>query len=513
MLASLLQRHIQAPLQGPILRLILRPKKTTVQRIGLVAALCIQTLCTQALCSPNFAHAEPEQAQTTAKIPRQQAKQTKGANVVTQAQQRLKLKVSEGKLINLPRNAKAVLIADPEIANFQLPAPDKLYVFGKQAGNTSVLVLDAARNVSYQAHIAVSHDAAELQALVKQAKPELQDIAITSSPKQIVVSGSVRTPREADQLMALVEGYVDLAEKAPQQVVNQLSITQSNQVHVRLRIAEMSRETSQRLGIRWGSMNLGGLVTDRYSVVRDFNFATGGLGASTKLAGVLEALEGQGLAKLLAEPSLTATSGESASFLAGGEYPLPVYDGNDRITINYKQFGVLLGIAPTILDNGRISLKVTPEVSSLDFDTPYEAFGLSIPTLKTRRAETTVELASGQSFVLAGLLSSNDINNASGVPFLSQLPVIGSLFRSTNFKRDETELVLIATAYLAEPSNPQDLRLPTDSYRPASTFERLLFGRLEGDPRPWQQGPTGTNSKATTSTTNGRLIGDNGFYY
>ncbi len=188
---------------------------------------------------------------------------------------------------------------------------------------------------------------------------------------------------------------------------------------------------------------------------------------------------------ILAEPNLTATSGESANFLAGGEFPMPILNNNtsgvSTYTIDYKQFGILLNITPTILDDGRINLKVTPEVSMLDFDTQINAQAINLPSLRTRRVDTTVELASGESFVLGGLLHQQDATEINKMPFLGDVPILGTLFRSTTFQRQESELVVIATAYLVEPGQENDYQTPLDNYRPATALERLLFGSLRSD--------------------------------
>lgn len=408
----------------------------------------------------------------------------------------------KGRLINLSRNAKAVMIANDEIADFQLAAPDKLYLIAKIPGQTSLTVLDNKREVIYQATITVSANLQVMAELLNRIFPNEKDVHLSIALDKVIVRGKVRSPRTAENIISLLQGYVT----KPEAVINQLQITMPTQVHVQLRLAEMSRTISNRLGIRWGSINPAGsiLIADRFSVVKKSISDTLGAGAGNQVAGILEALNTRGLAKLLAEPSLTAMSGESANFLAGGEFPIPVYDGRDRIVVTYKQFGVLLEVKPTVLDDGRISIKVIPEVSSLDFQSSINASGISLPTLKTRRAETTVELASGQSFVLAGLLRNDDINNFSELPFLADIPVLGALFRSNDFKREETELVVIATAYLVEPGRPGEFELPTDSFQRPSALERLLFGRF-------QHKNSGLSPKNKTYKT--RLIGDNGFYY
>lgn len=430
----------------------------------------------------------------------------------------VKLSIGSGKLVNLKRNAKAVMIANETIANFQLPAPDKLYLMGVAPGQTDLTVLDINRSIIYQAKIHVSVDAKMMSDVLLSVFPNEKNVSLVVATDKIIVRGKVRSPRTAASIIELLQGYV----KDEDAIINQLEVTMPTQVHVQLRLAEMSRTVSNRLGIRWGtnqitlvpnpSASAGGpaflesstFITDKASILRDNLFGgPTGIGAGSRVGGILEALNTRGLAKVLAEPSLTAMSGESASFLAGGEFPIPVYDGRDRIVVNYKQFGVLLEVSPTVLDDGRISIKITPEVSSLDFQSSVNAAGISLPTLKTRRADTTVELASGQSFVLAGLLRNDDINNYSELPFLADIPILGALFRSNDFQSEKTELVVLATAYLVEPNSADKFKLPTDNYSKPTALERMLFGRFNNK----------KSSAEAGKTTRSRLIGDNGFYY
>ncbi|MEZ5825639.1 MAG: hypothetical protein R3C97_13140 [Geminicoccaceae bacterium] len=228
--------------------------------------------------------------------------------------------------------------------------------------------------------------------------------------------------------------------------------------------------------------------------------------ASDDLAidGIIDALEREGLVAVLAEPNLTALSGETASFLAGGEFPVPVGRDKDEIQIEFKEFGVRLAFTPTVLGNDRISLKVKPEVSDLDFANAIELVGTLIPALRTRRAETTVELGSGQSFAIGGLISNSTQNNLQKFPGLGDLPVLGPLFRSTSFQRSESELVIIVTPYLVRPVRDNELRDPTEQYRAASDLQRIIEGRLT---KP----SVAPGATAPGISAGGRLIGPAGF--
>jgi pilus assembly protein CpaC len=296
-------------------------------------------------------------------------------------------------------------------------------------------------------------------------------------------------------------------------------VSASTQVHLRVRVAEVSREVIKEFGINWESVFetgdlLFGFATGRPafgaagSIFRGPSQANGAapdllFGSFTPGDSVvntaIDALAQEGLVNILAEPNLTALSGETASFLAGGEFPIPVATDEDEITIEFKEFGIQLAFTPTVLSGNRISLRVRPEVSELSDDGAIEVNGLTIPALKTRRAETTVELGSGQSFAIGGLLSSDVQNAVSKTPGLGDLPVLGTLFRSTAFRRDETELVIIVTPYLVRPVDEPVLATPGDGYKAPNDIERILQGRLHSAQlHPGRGGPQGPQGQRLT---------------
>ena len=291
--------------------------------------------------------------------------------------------------------------------------------------------------------------------------------------------------------MQIVRGYLP----AGQTIDNRLSVASSLQVNLRVRIAEMSRNLIRQLGVNWANLaDLGkyaqiGLLTTNplVNVTGTPNLLTGGYNFNTPghvldVNAFIDALAQDELVHILAQPNLTAISGETASFLVGGEFPIPVAQQNNQVTIEFKQYGVSLAFLPTVASDGRITLKVRPEVSQL---TNQGAIQLSagnstiqVPALTVRRAETTVELGSGQSFAIAGLLQDNADITGNAVPILGDVPVLGALFRSDNFQRNETELVIVVTPYLVRPvSDPTVLRLPTDGWQPPSDLERILLLR------------------------------------
>lgn len=283
------------------------------------------------------------------------------------------------------------------------------------------------------------------------------------------------------------------------ELINQLVVTMPNQVNIRVKIAEVSRNVSNKLGIKWGSI-AGGV--GQFSFSKLPNVSSWGKPSITAL---IDALATNGMMSVLAEPNLTAMSGEDAEFLVGGQVPLPLITA-DTTQIEYKDFGVKLNFTPTVLSQNRISLKVNPEVSNVSIENQQVVNGTNFPSFTTRSAATTIELASGQSFALGGLLKSEDIEQLQKVPLIAEIPVLGSLFRSTEFTRRETELIIIVTAYLVQPTRSDSMQLPTDGLIPLSDVERLLAWPRIQRKRTHDQDTYTDNHKP-------RLLGDNGFYY
>jgi pilus assembly protein CpaC len=452
----------------------------------------------------------------------------------------LELSISEGYLINLPSKAKTIFIANPNIASYQVPAANKIFVFGRQAGSTNLYALDDNGSVIFSEIVKVQHDTRSLNAQVAELYPQARVEAISNNG-QLLLKGTVPSAIVATAVIELARSYMvsvnneeasegekkNASDNSNNQIVepiNQLAVTLPNQVNIRVRIAEVARTVTTQLGLHPGE-NFLGIQNANWSQASldsssmDINQAVGKVigtdifGSLNKIFGLklnshtimLDALAKEGAAKLLAEPNLTAMSGETATFMAGGEFPIPVsLTQNDQVVIEYKQYGVLLNITPTVLSDRRISLQIEPEVSSLDLNSAQAFNGLSVPGIKARRAKTTVELASGESFMLAGLLMNDESNSVSKFPFLGDIPVLGALFRSTSYNRNETELVIIAEAYVVEPSREKNLALPTDFYTPYSDLERLFNVSWQEDALV----PT-----LSVDDKQPRLLGDNGFYY
>jgi len=387
------------------------------------------------------------------------------------------LEVRQGQMVRLDRPAASVFVADPEVADVQAHSATLVYVFGRRAGKTTIFAVDQDENLLFSSAIEVRHPLSRIEELL--AGLGLADrVEVQSIDGGIVLNGSVADPATAEDLRELVSRYVGENEI----LINRLAVDAPTQVNLRVRVAEMSRDVTRLFGIRWdGALSFGDFA---------LGFGTGQLlegadrlfgsfeNSNVSIAGVIDALEREGLVSVLAEPNLTALSGETASFLAGGEFPVPVGVDNNETQIEFKEFGVSLSFTPTVMSRNRISLRVRPEVSDLSENGAIRIGNLLIPGLTTRRADTTVELGSGQSFAIGGLISNNTRTNVEKLPGLGDLPILGTLFRSTNFRRAESELVIIVTPYLVTPRSEPDLALPVDGFRPTSQLELILEGKL-----------------------------------
>jgi pilus assembly protein CpaC len=345
----------------------------------------------------------------------------------------------------------------------------------------------------------------QIEAAIHRLMPGGISVRATVIGGRLVLSGAVPNPAAAEQAEAIARGYA--GDRVV--IVPAFTVLSSIQVNVRVRIAEVSRSIERQLGFNWQALNNSGNFR--------FGFLTGAAASATGFSplqalgisstpnqlgagfttghwdvnAVIDALATDQLVTILAEPNLTAQSGEPASFLAGGEFPVPISgntsSGNTTVTVEFKQYGVSLEVVPTVLSEGRLNLRVRPEVSQLSTNgavsVPIGSGTLTIPALTVRRAETTVELGSGQSFAIAGLLEKTSSDATSGIPGAGEIPVIGALFKSNDFQRGESELVIIVTPYLVKPTNgPDQLRLPTDGIRPATDLDRILLGRQVRQP-------------------------------
>jgi pilus assembly protein CpaC len=422
----------------------------------------------------------------------------------------LRIEVRKGQVIRLAQPAATVFVADPEIADVQAQSPSIVYLFGRRAGSTSLYAVDENDQILLRTLITVEHNLSDLREAIDQLAPGNR-VRASSVDGSIVLDGTVDTPVQAQELRELGSRFLGEEET----LLYRVRVAAATQVHLRVRVAEVSREVIKEFGINWESVFetgdlLFGFATGRPAFGAAGNFFRGPPQANSTVPDLffsrftpgdnvvntaIDALAQEGLVTVLAEPNLTALSGETASFLAGGEFPIPVATEENEISIEFKEFGIQLAFTPTVLSGNRISLRVRPEVSELSNDGAIQINGLTIPALKTRRAETTVELGSGQSFAIGGLLSSDVQNAISRTPGLGDLPVLGTLFRSSAFRRDESELVIIVTPYLVRPVDEPVLAIPTDGYKAPSDIERILQGRLHSAQlhrgRGGPQGPQG----------------------
>lgn len=396
--------------------------------------------------------------------------------IVSVNSSRMALEVRRGELLRLAKPAKTVFVSDPAIADVQVKSPRLIYVFAKQPGDTTLFAVDGNENVLANVDIQVTHNLSRLQQTIDELYPGA-DIAASSMDGTIVLEGSV-------QSASIVENLYRMALEMtgePEKVLMRVGVTAPNQINLRVRVAEVSRDIDKQIGFNWslagtgGGITLGMLVSNPLaSSLTQNTFSLGGALGAFDINAVLDALEDEGMISILAEPNLTAMSGETASFLAGGEFPILVPGGDNGPTIEFKKFGISLAFTPTLIGTDRVNLHVNPEVSQLSNTNSISLGGYEIPALTTRRAETTVELGSGQSFAIAGLIQNNVTHDISKFPGLGDIPVLGALFRSDRFQREETELVLIVTPYLVRPVTARKLSTPVDEYNPPNDQERLI---------------------------------------
>ena len=398
----------------------------------------------------------------------------------------LTLSQDSGRLVRLPERISDVFIANDSIADVTVRSNRQIYIFGKSAGETTIYATDASGNAVYAARVQVGNNIASVDQMLDLAMPEA-NIRATPMNNLVLLTGTVASPSDAQEAERLVQAYVG----TDMQVVSRLRQATPLQVNLKVRVAEVNRTLLKNVGVNLdfedttggfmfglgqGSAQLenGVGTVARSTLGTTISALTGAFGLD--ILGSLDLAESDGFVTTLAEPNLTALSGETASFLAGGEFPIPISQAVGAVAIEYKSYGVGLAFTPIVLADGRISMRVRPEVSELSTEGALQLNGYDVPALVTRRAETTVELGSGQSFMIAGLLRQTGSNTISKAPFLGDLPILGALFRSTSFRKNETELVIVVTPYLVKPVSGQ-LPLPTDGYRHPNDAERILEGQ------------------------------------
>jgi pilus assembly protein CpaC len=405
----------------------------------------------------------------------------------------LSLGVGKSIVIDLPRDIKDVLVADPKIANAVVRSAQRAYIIGATVGQTNIVFFDSAGQQIAAYDIAVKRDLNGARAALKQIMPNA-DIQIDGLGDGVVLTGSVSSSIEAQQaadLAARLAGGVD-------KVVNSIVVRGRDQVMLKVTVAEVQRSIIKQLGIDLsGQLNYGTAVVN-FNNANPFtqtgqplvanNAITTSFGAKPSISATLRAMESAGVTRTLAEPNLTAISGESATFISGGEFPISTgvtcqttaagSVGQCAPSIAYKKFGISLNFTPVVLTEGRISLRVMTEVSEVSNDNSINITGVQVPSIKTRRAETTLEIPSGGSMAMAGLIQDQTKQAINGLPGLSQLPVLGTLFRSRDFQDNKTELMVIVTPYVVRAVAQKELSRPDDGFASASDPQSDLLGSI-----------------------------------
>ncbi len=414
--------------------------------------------------------------------------------------QRIVLSTNKAAVVQLDADARDVLVSSPDIVDAVVRNPRRIFLLALKTGQTNAFFFDAAGHQLASIDIRVEKDTTDLAAMIRTDMPKA-NIKVSAMNDNVVLTGSVANAQESARAQDLAARFAG----DPTKVVNMLQVAASEQVMLRVRISEMQRNIAKQFGVDLASAAIiAGVPVVATSAPafgltgRALNDLTGGqigqvctptagacTGGANNLQGALQALEQVGLVHTLAEPNLTAVSGETAKFLAGGEFPVPVAkDNQGNVTVEFKQFGVGLSFTPVVLSAGRISLQVSTEVSELTNTGAFTlqgtstANGLTIPALSVRRAQTTVELPSGGSFAIAGLMQHSSKQVLQALPGVKDLPILGALFRSRDFQNDESELVIVITAYLVTPTAMANIALPTDGFVSPTDPETILLGRL-----------------------------------
>ncbi|EPR44148.1 type II and III secretion system protein [Desulfovibrio sp. X2] len=404
---------------------------------------------------------------------------------------RVDLTTGHSLVLNVPENVSRVALASPDIADVMLLSPRQIYLNAKKTGSTSLTVWVASGRVSAVYDLIVTPDVTPLKEMLHKILPEERGIHVMVAGDSVTLSGTASSAASLSSAVTLAEAY------APKKVVNLMRVGGVQQVMLEVRVAEMSRTLARRLGINLAYAFEGQLLhgqvfhtflnqltafdkEGKFILSNDvdmaFTFKQGGAYWSA----FIDALKENGVVKVLAEPNLVCLSGEKADFLAGGEIPIPIPQGLGTVAVQFKSFGVGLSFRPTVLGGKRISLEVNPEVSELDFSNAISISGVTIPAITTRRASTVVELDSGQSFAIAGLIKDSMREDVQRFPVLGDVPILGSLFRDSAFQKNESELVIIVTPHLVKPLDMAAQTLPTDGFKEPNDVEFYLFGDTQG---------------------------------
>jgi len=453
------------------------------------------------------------------------------AQSVLQPSSDIVLSIGKGQLVTVPGNLADIFIANDAIADVQVKSQRQLYIFGKSGGETTLYASDAAGDIIWAANIRVGSNISSIDQMLAMAMPEAKVQVATMGTNTVLLTGTVAAPEDAAEAQRLVEAFVGESMN----VITRMKTATPLQVNLQVKFAEVNRALVRSMGNNLTTIDgTGGFqfgISRGRQVTPQFNILGGPLGmgggtastcippilpdgsctgtipgtsitpvdGSTTLGGIGELLgldiagafdfaEQNGLLTMLAQPNLTALSGETAEFLAGGEFPIPISQGLGTTAIEYRKYGVSLSYTPTVLANGRISIRVRPEVSELSSQGSVTLNGFNVPGMIIRRAETTIELGSGQGFMIAGLLSNNAYSTIDKTPGAGDLPILGALFRSSEFRKGQTELVIVVTPYLVNPVDANDIALPTDGFQAPTWMQQLLINKetagIDGAERP-----------------------------
>lgn len=409
-----------------------------------------------------------------------QAEATTRFNPGTSSIMQMKVPVGQSETVKSGADISNLVVGDPDIADASPLGTRSFYILGRKTGRTNLSLYDADDKLLGVISVEVTFDTKGLKDALRTVLPR-EKIKVRSVNGRVLLQGAVRSSTAAARAIQVAKDF------AGDNVTNAMTVGASQQVTLEVRFIEAKRNASRDLGVNY-SVSAGGISFQPFGNALASNAATAPFGRliADMLTGgasadiIVQALEKKGAARRLAEPNLTALSGETASFLAGGEFPVPVAQEDNKISIEFKKFGVSLAFTPTVLDNGLINLAIEPEVSELDFSRTVTTSAIQIPSLIVRRTRTTVELRDGQSISIAGLLQTFNARNADQIPWLGDVPVLGSLFRSSGFQKSETDLLVIITPRLAKPVDPSK-RIPTPLDMTASSNDEELFlhGKVE----------------------------------
>ena len=363
------------------------------------------------------------------------------------------LETGQGRILRFDHDVASVFVANPEVADVQVVSSGVIYLFGKQAGDTNLIALGADEQSQASLRLQIRDDSALASQALRDIDGDSQ-IHLRMAGNQLVAEGSSPTVESAMATQSTLDAQAPAGGS-----INRSTYDGATQINIRVRFAEVARDELLSYGVSWNTLINNGSFS--FGVLTS-NIAPNPIGGGTdSIDGLLQALQQNNLLQILAEPNITTVSGQTASFLAGGEIPIPVPVNSELVGIEYKQFGVSLLSTPTLLPNGRISMEVRPEVTSIASDS-VRIGGYDVPSLQVRRADTVVEVGSGQTFAIAGLFQRQASNQIERIPLLGDMPILGNLFRSRRFQRNETELVILITPYLVAPSSAPVPRMPLD---------------------------------------------------